>query len=239
VVRPEEFGRYRANVEGWVGRHPIRHSFSSRPSIAVFASVLQTDARSAFVAVEATSETIEAVSERLNTYAAQLPKVARWQAELLLSEEAGERDVEGALGDVHALGTAARRANEILDDVPGLVNATGSPVRAALADERRAVLGSVDTQRRQTLEFLTAERLAVLAAVREERIATLAALHEERIESLKEVDAIKSRAVEATLVGLRDLFDYTLGRVAALLLGLMVSAAALTVVAYRLTVGRG
>ena len=115
---------------------------------------------------------------------------------------------------------------------------TGSPLRELLAGERRIVLEAVDGQRRETLDYLTAERLTVLAALREERVATLVALRQERIETLLEVDAIKSRAVESAVAGLRDLVDYLLWRLAALLLALLVAAAPLAVVGYRLTVGR-
>ena len=100
------------------------------------------------------------------------------------------------------------------------------------------MLEEVNGQRLHTLEYVTAERLAVLAAAREERIAVVEALRQERIEALKEADAIKSRAVDASVAGLRDLIDYTLWRVAGLLVGAMVSAAALAVLAYWLTVGR-
>jgi hypothetical protein len=60
--------------------------------------------RDAFAAVGAVSDTVESLSEHLNTYAAQPPRQARWQAELMVADMEGERGVEGTLGDVHALG---------------------------------------------------------------------------------------------------------------------------------------
>jgi hypothetical protein len=220
-----------------VKEHPIEHGFSSRPTAATFKADTRFEERDAFAAVGAVSETVETVAARLNTYAALLPRQARWEAELLLSDVAGEHGVEGALGDIHAVGETARRANDLLAAVPGPTEA-GASVRDTLGAERRAFLEGVDHQRVQTLEYVTAERLAVLAALREERVAVVEALHQERIASLKEVDAIKSRAVETALTGLRDLVDYALPRLAVVLLFLMVSAAALGVVGYRLTVGR-
>jgi hypothetical protein len=204
--------------------------------VAAVAAELHSENRDAFVAVGAVSDTLENLSERLNTYAVQLPKQARWQAELLVLDMAGERGMEGALGDVHELGAAARRANDLLGDLPEALGAAGS-VRELVAAERRAALEGVNAQRLHTLEYATAERLAVLAALREERIAVVAALRQERIESLTELDGIKSRGIEASLVGLRDLVDYTLWRVAALLLLLMAAATTFGVVGYRLTIG--
>ena len=90
----------------------------------------------------------------------------------------------------------------------------------------------------QTLGYLSAERLAILAAAREERRTLLDAIRQERIAALAEADAIKTRAVESALAGMRDLIDYTLWRVAALCLCLMLVAAIFGIIAYRLTIGR-
>jgi hypothetical protein len=237
VIRPGEFDRARADVEAWARRNPVRYTFSSRPSCTAYTAGLRAEGRDAFVAIGSVSDTAEAVSERLNTFAAQVPKLARWQAELLLSETAGERSLEAALGDVAAVGSAARRVEGVLAGAPDVTGATAA-ARAVLAEERRAVLESVDAQRLATLEFATSERLAVLAALKEERIATLAALQQERIEALQEVDAIKTRAVETAVAGLKEVVDHAIWRLAALLLFFLVTAAVLGTVAYRLTVGR-
>jgi hypothetical protein len=177
------------------------------------------------------------VSERLNTYAAQLPRQARWQAELLAMDMVKDRDVEAVLGDVHAVGTAARRANEMMDDLPGLLEPAAAPLRELMAAERRAVLEGVNDQRVRTLEYVTGERQAVLEVLREERVAVVAAIRQERIETLKEVDAIKSRAVDSAVAGLRDVVDHALWRVALLLTLMMLGAAVVLVVVYRLTLG--
>ncbi len=227
TISPEAFAKARARVEDWAKAHPIERNFTSRPSITASLADVRAD-RDAFVAVGAVSDTLEDLSERLNTYAAQLPKQARWQAELLVADITGEPVVADVLGDVHALGTTARHASELLDE----------PVREILAAERRTVLEGVNAQRLQTLEFVTAERLAVLAAVREERIAAFETLQQERIESLKEIDAIKTRAVESAVSGLREIVDYALWRVTVLLLLLMSAATMLGVLAYHLTLGR-
>ena len=110
--------------------------------------------------------------------------------------------------------------------------------RTVLAEERRAVLDAVNAQRLATLEYATSERLAVLAALREERLATLAALTQERIEGLREVDAIKTRALDTAVAGLKEVVDYAIWRLAVLLFFFLVTVAALGTVAYRLTVGR-
>jgi hypothetical protein len=238
AIRPEHFDQARARVEGWAKTHPVEHAFSARASGAALVADLRTDDRDVFLDVGTVSDVIENLSERLNTYAAQLPKQARWHAELLLSAH----NLDGALADVSEIGTAARRATDLLGDVPGLLSTERDVLIAAqreiLAGERRAVLAEVHSQRVETLKYMTAERLAILAAVREERMALVAAFHEERLETLKEVDAMKTRAVDSAMAGFQDLVDYTLWRVAALTFGLMLAAAALGVIAFRLALGR-
>ena len=146
------FEAARVKVQSWVAKHPIEHAFSSRSSVAPVLAEWRSEDRDAFVAVGEVTDTIQNLSERLNTYAAQLPRQVRWQAELLVAE----------LADEH--------------DVPGLLGAAGQAVREVLAAEHRAVLEDVNGQRQQTLDYLTAERLAALAALRQERIEALTAV---------------------------------------------------------------
>ena len=80
--------------------------------------------------------------------------MARWQAELLLTETAGGRSLEAALGDVAAVGAAARRVDGVLDGAPDVAGAAAA-ARTVLAEERRAVLDEVNAQRRATLEYAT------------------------------------------------------------------------------------
>ena len=234
AIRPEHFDQARARVAGWAMTHPVEYAFSSRASGSALVAELQSDNRDVFLDVGAVSDVIENLSERLNTYAAQLPKQARWQAEILITGMADGLGVEGALGDVHDVGTAARRASDLLSEVPGLLGAE----RDILAAERRTILADVNSQRGQTLEYMTAERLAVLAAAREEWIALVSALRQERIETLIEVDAIKTRTVDSALAGFKDLVDYTVWRVALLSVSLTLAAAAIGVFAYRVAAGR-
>ena len=238
VTGPEAFTRARARIEGWVRDHPIEQTLSSRPSVAAFMVRLQSEERDLFTELGLVSDTIANLSERLNAYAAQLPKQARWQAELLVSEFASEHAVEGTLDDIRTVVATARTANDLLSGVPDFFRDTGSFIRDTAATERRAALGEVDRQRARTLEYLTSEREAVLAALREERIAVVSALRQDRSEAFREAEAIEGRTARAFARGLRDLIDYTLLRLALLLIVLTASATAFGVIGYRLTVKR-
>src|SRR5262245_48421545 len=87
VVGPEAFARARGKVEAWARGHPIERNLTARPSLASSMAEFRSE-RDAFVAVGAATETLENVSQRLNTYASHLPKQARWQAELLAEDMA-------------------------------------------------------------------------------------------------------------------------------------------------------
>ena len=233
---PEAFARHRARFESWAREHPLESSFSTRASVTTLMAGLRAEERDAFAAVGAVTETVENLSERLNTYANLLPRQARWQAELLAADLAAQYDVEGLLSEVRALGGVAQRADDLMSQVPDLLG--GSSIPELVADERRAVLAGVGEERTLALEFMTEERLAVLAALRDERIAALEALRQERIATLQEAEALRKRAWDEAVGDMRQLVDYTLLRVALLVLLLMLAAATIGVVGYRLTLGR-
>ena len=244
VARPEDFERVRARIESWALANPIETSFSSRPAATAFMAEMRSDERDAFAAVGSLTETVETVSERLNTYAIQLPKQARWQGELLIAQLVADHDVDGiladldgALGEVSSIGDAARRADGFLEDLPSLIGEPGTSLADIVAAERRAVLEGVELERLDTLKYLTAERAAVLVALAQERTAALDALRQERVAAFTEMDAIRRRAWDDAEGGLRELVDYTLGRVAVLLLALMIAAGVLGVIVYWLTLG--
>ena len=239
AIRPEHFDRARPQVEQWAAQHPIERSFAGRPSGASLLTSLRSADQDVFLVVGTVSDTLDNVSERLNTYAAQLPKQARWQAELLASGVTAGLPLDRTFADVHDVATAARHATGVLEGIPALLDAE----REMLATERRAVLAGIDGQRRQTLtlltEYMTGERQALVTVARDERLATLAALQKERLETIASVDAMRKITVDSSLVGLRDLVDYTIWRVAMLIAGLMLFAAVLGVLMVRLTSGHG
>lgn len=243
AIRAEYFDDARTRVQRWAARNPVTDAFASRASGTAIVADLRSNDLDLFVAVGTVSDLLEDFSERLNAYAARLPKQARWQAEILLMEMTGEHSVEGALDDLREVGTTARRARALLDDVPNLLTAE----RDILAAERRAILADIDAQRRQTLAFLTAEgrallaftrdeRVALVAALREERQALVAALRQERIDTFVELDKMKTHAIQSGFAGARDLIDYTIWRVAVLTCALMLAAAAIAAIAWRLAV---
>ncbi len=154
------FDATRAKMEDWVASHPVEHSFSSRSSVAPVLAKWRSEDRDALFAAGEVTDTIQNLSERLNTYAAQMPRQVRWQAELLVAELMDEHNGPGPLG------------------------AAGQTVREVLAEEHRAVLEDVNSQRQQAFDYLTAERVAALAALRQERIEALMAVETLQIQAV-------------------------------------------------------
>src|SRR5262245_22227723 len=105
AIRPEHFEQARAKVETWARIHPVQYMFSARASGAALVADLRSDDRDVFLAVGTVSDVVENLSERVNSYAAQLPKQARWQAEILIGEMAAAYRVDAALVDFHDVGT--------------------------------------------------------------------------------------------------------------------------------------
>ena len=238
AIKPEHFDRARPQVEQWATAHPIEQAFAGRSSGASLLTSLKSE-QDVFLVVGTVSDTLENVSERLNTYAAQLPKQARWQAELLASQMTTGLKLDQAVADFHDVATAARHATGVLDGIPALIDLE----REIIATERRAVLAGIDSQRQQTLavlrEYVTGERFALVAAVRDERVATIAAVDQERLATIASVDSMRKQTLDSSMTGLRDLVDYTIWRVAMLIAALMLLAAVLGVLAVRLTSGHG
>jgi hypothetical protein len=174
----KRFETARAKMGSWVASHPIEHAFSSRSSIAPVLAQWRSEDRDAFVAVGEMTDTVQNLSERLNTYAAQMPRQVRWQAELLVAELAAEHDVTGLLA------------------------AAGQEVREVVAAERHAVLEDVNSQRLKTLEYLTAERIAALEVLSQERIEVLTAV--DALQS-RVVDAATDRLRSVVDYGLQRL----------------------------------
>ena len=120
--------------------------------------------------------------------------------------------LDRTIADVHDVGDAARSAS-------GVLQRPRPPVRRRT--RRCSKSSGVRCSRVSTssawsrTSFVTSERHALVAALREERLALVAALRQERIEAIAGIDAIKTRAIEASLAGLKDLVDYAFWRVAA------------------------
>jgi hypothetical protein len=226
--------RRKARVEQFAREHPIEGAFSSRETAIIeLAHLSDREGGGALAAVGVATETLSDITLRLNAYVTLLPKVARWQTELA-AEDMGLYSLRGALGDLQAVGGAARRADSLLADIPGAVREANAPVQELLDRQRTALFADIDRARLALTALITEERTAALAGLTEERKAALASVSEERAAMQAGLDALAKRSIEDTSGRMRGLADYIFVRA----LILVVAAALLFAVAYRLAVGR-
>ncbi len=231
----EVFLRRRAEVEQFARAHPIEGTFSSRESaLTELARFLDAESSGTLAAVGQATETLADISLRLNAYLTLVPKVARWQAELAVEDVTGRDSLAGTLDDVHAIGEAARRANGLLDGIPGAARQAAGPIRELLDQQRTELMAEIDRERLAMTGFITAQREAALVAIGEERKAAMASIGQERAAVLAGLDALAKGSIEDASGRARGIADYVFWR--ALLL--VAVAALLFAVAYRLARGR-
>jgi len=179
-----DYERGRDLVYGYARNSPIDETFASRRGSAVFLAEFTARAGgSALKSIGSVTETLEDLVARIDINAEYLPKLARWQAMLLIMDQ----DLENIgpslenLAYIELVAGEIDRLTPIVEGLPDLV-----------AEERVAVLEALDAYLSRTLAFVNqqrttlmthdvrTEREAVLGAIREERIAVLEAIAEER-----------------------------------------------------------
>ncbi|MCK5376420.1 MAG: hypothetical protein KAJ97_05005 [Acidobacteria bacterium] len=188
-----DYERGRDLVYGYAKNNPIDETFASRRGSTVFLAEFTARAGgSALKSIGSVTETLEDLVARIDINAEYLPKLARWQAMLLIMDQGFDTigsSVEN-LAYLELIASEVDRMTPIVEALPALV-----------AEERVAVLEALDAYLSRTLAFVDqqrttlmtndvrAEREAVLGAIREERIAVLEAIAEERrivLEALRE-----------------------------------------------------
>jgi hypothetical protein len=192
-------------LDRWVREHPILDlSLGLRAAGAdrAAAAAAATWGTSGLQAVAQIDETARDLTDRLAIYAEQMPNLARWEAELA-ALEAHRVILTRPLAD---LDTVTRDISRIEGDIdgftkfalstPDVVASERSLLLAAVEEERRAILDSVDRQRVDTLMALQGEREVILASLEELRRATFTDVGDETGRSLDRIDAIRIETLE-------------------------------------------
>ena len=122
---------------------------------------------------------------RLDAYNVYLPKQARWQAELLLTDFTHDPQISGALSNLSVLSDSAAKASGNLEQMPGVVDQARKSLRRMLI---RAVVRAGLSPGRV---------LRTLYALQQERIATMAAMHGERLATTEQISQERRAAMEA------------------------------------------
>jgi hypothetical protein len=161
----------RQKAKAWAEAHPVQESLAGRQSAdpLMIRRVGQDDLGTR-ASIKRVGESLGDFAARLNSYNTYVPRQARWQAEILLSDLSLDPQVQAAMSNIAVLSSSLEKASGSMEHMPEL-----------MGQVRQAVVGDVDSQRLAVQAFLQQERLEALAEVNEQRIATLAAMRSERL----------------------------------------------------------
>jgi hypothetical protein len=160
----------RERLQSWAREHPIEAGLSGRKSVdAHLISTTEQSDLGTRASIKALSESIGDFTARMDSYNAYLPKQARWQVELLLSDIAREPQVAAAMSDLAVVTKALDKTSGKMDELPEM-----------MGQVRKAVLADVEGQRLEAQAFLRQERMETLDALNQERIETMAGIDHER-----------------------------------------------------------
>jgi len=162
IVKEEALPVLEQTIEEWAREHPLQDIHFARTSIlSLQARLMDVQPAGLFQTVNTVAGQVADLKGRLALYADQLPRQARWQAELL-TEEVFVRIVGAQITNAFAL----------------------------ISAEREAVLESIERQRLETLEMLQSERERILERVSAEREAVLGRTAELADQVLGQVDGM-------------------------------------------------
>jgi hypothetical protein len=169
LVNAEAMGPARKEIDQWAETHPFENLLFARPSIvAMLAKAFPDRMQGLFQTLDSVQGEIGDLKGRLALQADILPRLARWQAELLLEQTAGQ-----------LIGTQLTNAFELI------------------AVERAGIAEEINRQRIETLDAVRQERIAALESVSEQREATLAEMREILKETLADVQLLVDAQREA------------------------------------------
>jgi hypothetical protein len=172
----------RACARQWAAEHPIKHSIAGRESTLSF--VLERNAADALSAGEVVAEvttSLDDLSRRLEVYAEQLVRQARWEADLLKSELLTDVPLDQALPLVERAVRSAEQATATLDQLGPEVERAVAVAESApklITSEREAAIKVLQEELTRTIRFMQEERIAALAYLTQERVAALKSLEE-------------------------------------------------------------
>jgi hypothetical protein len=180
-------------IDRWAVEHPIRGSVAGRQSILnEVDDVKIKGGMGGFRTLSGVGVGMDDLSRRMEVYSAQLPKIATWQAEIMLLKMLGDEASDPPLAALPRLMETAVDLGATVEDLPDLV-----------AAEREAILEAVRVERLETLEFIRAERKAILAWASAERTAILAEFDAQRQAATVDMQGELQQAIE-TLQGERE-----------------------------------
>lgn len=215
VVGAERIRAVEPEFRAWLDENPITDVTFSRRSTAIdAASVTAREWGSGTLqSVGQIEDLLRDLSERLRIYGAELPELARAQAELLVLT--ADRDVlqpvwtnvDSIDRSVASAERTARNIDAFLASSPELIAAEREAVVEALQGELEATLVDIDRQRLQTLGTLSQERVAVFDELDTLRAAVLQDLETARDGATSDLEGLAERQARVLVHEAHGLVD--------------------------------
>jgi hypothetical protein len=192
----------RQRVSGWAAAHPVQAGLSGRRSFdpELIRRVGAADL-GAMASLQSLGESLGDLTARLDSYNAYVPKQARWQAELLLTDIARDPQVAAVKSNLAFLSGALAKTSNSMERMPELMGQARAAVREDVEQQRLAAQAFLRQERLETLDALQRERIATVAEMRGERLAGTADLRGERqivLDTLQNQEVAIMKAIDAS-----------------------------------------
>ncbi len=180
----------------WAQAHPVRGSLAGRQSFDPdrIRELGESDLGT-MASIKALREGLGDLTARLDSYNAYLPKQARWQAELLLSDITRGPEFGRAMSNAAVLSDVLAKTSSSMDHLPELVGQTRAGVNADVEAQRLAAQEFIREERVQAFNTLRQERIALTADISRERQAAIAGTG---AEAKKVLDTLHDERMAAT-----------------------------------------
>jgi hypothetical protein len=186
-------------VAAFAADFPLSNLYFDREPIASrYIEEVEAPVRELYQVLANLDENVDELKKLTILHAQHIPKLARWEAQLLLLDTTQLATVQRPLEDFSLTAEAVSRVAHITETVPELLQRERHALHEIVSDERRDTLLALDGMRQETVQQLESERAIVLDAIRQERHEVMDALHDERQALSQELSADVSRALEAS-----------------------------------------
>ncbi len=146
-------------INSWVDDNPIQIPIFVRESILpALATGVGEEVLGTLQTVSELSSQLDDITKRITLYGNHLPKQARWQAELLLSELGTHEKIEIILTELGIIAEGLQQVGTVIEKSPEIIT-----------NERTAILEAFREERLETLDFLSSERIVLIDALQSER----------------------------------------------------------------------
>ncbi|MEZ5277175.1 MAG: hypothetical protein R3F07_12410 [Opitutaceae bacterium] len=186
----------------WATDNPITVSIASRESVTnQVTEISLAIGLSLSEVVDNMVTSVDDLNRKLDTFSDQLPKQARWEAELFTMNLVDAYRFEESLQRVPALLDQSVATLEVVESIPEVVASERAIVLETVQDEMARALTTLREERIAVMDQLSRERALILAEVEAQRLAVTMDLRRE----LMAIEAMFARERKTVLEGTEDL----------------------------------